>query len=160
MASSTCIQAGTRLLQAVASTVKSEPAISTIMAACAEARRTICASPAPLARAITLKKPMPQAEMMQMMSQLMVVVAPTAAVAAVPSEPTMAVSMYCTAVCMSCSSIVGHASVSTAGSSAGSKPRRGCEVISVTARPPVTEDSKNAPGIRDARANYYNNSSK
>ena len=43
-------------------------------------------------------------------SQLTVVVAPTAAVAYVPSEPTMAVSIYCTAVCISCSSMVGHAS--------------------------------------------------
>ena len=44
------------------------------------------------------------------MSQLTVLVAPTAAVAWVPSEPTMAVSIYCTAVCISCSSMVGQAS--------------------------------------------------
>ena len=53
-----------------------------------------------------------------------------------PSEPTIAVSIYCTAVCMSCSSIVGHASVQTAGSSAASKPRRGCKDDSATAFPP------------------------
>ena len=36
--------------------------------------------------------------------------APTAAVAWVPKVPTMAVSIYCTAVCISSSSMVGHAS--------------------------------------------------
>ena len=50
------------------------------------------------------------------MSQFTVTVQPTAAVAEVPREPTMAVSTYCTAVLMSCSSMVGQASVSTAGS--------------------------------------------
>ena len=34
---------------------------------------------------------------------------PTAAVASVPREPTIAVSAYCTAVCSNCSSMVGHA---------------------------------------------------
>ena len=47
-------------------------------------------------------------------SQFTVVVEPTAAVAEVPKEPTIAVSMYCTAVCMSCSSMVGHARAITA----------------------------------------------
>ena len=42
-------------------------------------------------------------------SQDTVEVAPTAAVACVPRDPTMAVSMYCTAVCISCSSMVGQA---------------------------------------------------
>ena len=37
--------------------------------------------------------------------------APTAAVAWVPKVPTMAVSIYCTAVCISSSSMVGHARV-------------------------------------------------
>ena len=50
------------------------------------------------------------------MSQLTVTVLPTAAVAPVPREPTMAVSMYCTAVCISCSSMVGQAREITAGS--------------------------------------------
>ena len=47
--------------------------------------------------------------MVEPMSQFTVVVDPTAAVAAVPSAPTMAVSIYCTAVCISCSSMVGPA---------------------------------------------------
>ena len=42
-------------------------------------------------------------------SQDTVPVAPTAAVAWVPREPTMAVSIYCTAVCISSSSMVGQA---------------------------------------------------
>ena len=124
MGLSTCIQTGTRRLHPVVIAVKKRPTTMTASAACAEARRTMFASPAPRARAMTLRNPTPTAEIVQMMSQLIVVVAPTAAVAAVPSAPTMAVSIYCTAVCMSCSSIVGHASESTAGSSAGSKPRR------------------------------------
>ena len=45
-------------------------------------------------------------------SQFTVLVAPTAAVACVPRLPTMAVSIYCTAVCISISSIVGQASAS------------------------------------------------
>ena len=49
--------------------------------------------------------------MVLLISQLTVEVAPTAAVACVPREPTMAVSMYCTAVCISCSSMVGQARV-------------------------------------------------
>ena len=44
-----------------------------------------------------------------LLSQLMVVVAPTAAVAVVPKEPTMAVSIYWPAVCITCSTIVGQA---------------------------------------------------
>ena len=53
---------------------------------------------------------MPSAETEPFTSQFIVVVEPTAAVAAVPSEPTIAVSTYCTAVYISCSSMVGHAS--------------------------------------------------
>ena len=52
------------------------------------------------------------------MSQLTVVVEPTAAVAEVPREPTMAVSIYCTRVAVSCSSMVGQARANTEGSSA------------------------------------------
>lgn len=59
---------------------------------------------------------MPRAEMLLLTSQLMVVVQPTAAVAWVPSTPTIAVSMYCTAVYISCSNIVGQASVKMTGS--------------------------------------------
>ena len=50
------------------------------------------------------RKPTPKAETVLPISQLTVTVLPTAAVAAVPSEPTIAVSMYCTAVWISCSS--------------------------------------------------------
>jgi len=56
------------------------------------------------------RKPTDRAEIVLPMSQFTVVVDPTAAVACVPSEPTIAVSMYCTAVCISCSSMVGQAS--------------------------------------------------
>ena len=55
------------------------------------------------------------AEMVLPISQLTVLVAPTAAVAWVPIAPTMAVSIYCTAVCISSSSMVGHASVRMVG---------------------------------------------
>ena len=58
---------------------------------------------------------MQMAETVLPMSQLTVVVDPTAAVAAVPSEPTIAVSMYCTAVPRSCSNIVGHAKAKIMG---------------------------------------------
>ena len=51
-------------------------------------------------------------------SQFTVVVDPTAAVAAVPRDPTMAVSIYWTAVPISCSSMVGQAREKTVGSSA------------------------------------------
>lgn len=39
----------------------------------------------------------------------MVVVVPIAAVAAAPSQPTMAESTYCVATCIVCSKTVGHA---------------------------------------------------
>ena len=54
--------------------------------------------------------------MLEFTSQFIVVVEPTAAVADVPSDPTIAVSIYCTAVCISCSSMVGHARVIITGS--------------------------------------------
>ena len=56
---------------------------------------------------------MPRAESELPTSQLMVVVAPTAAVASAPRRPTMAESTYCAATWSICSSIVGHASAST-----------------------------------------------
>ena len=62
---------------------------------------------------------MPRAENVPPMSQFMVAVAPTAAVAAVPSEPTMAISIYCTAVSTSSSSMVGAARDSITGMSSG-----------------------------------------
>ena len=62
------------------------------------------------------RNPTLMAEMVLFTSQFTVLVAPTAAVAWVPREPTMAVSIYCTAVCISSSSIVGHASTNIWGS--------------------------------------------
>lgn len=53
---------------------------------------------------------------MLLISQFTETVLPTAAVACVPMEPTIAVSMYCTAVCIRCSSIVGQAREMTDGS--------------------------------------------
>ena len=44
------------------------------------------------------RKPMPMDDTSPPMSQLTVPVQPTAAVAWVPRDPTIAVSMYCTAV--------------------------------------------------------------
>ena len=111
MAGSTCMSAGMTPLMESVTAVKSVPMHSTASTACIAARRARCASPAPSARAINARKPTPSAESELLTSQLTVLVAPTAAVALVPSEPTIAVSMYCTAVCMSCSSMVGHASV-------------------------------------------------
>ena len=77
--------------------------------ACAAARFAASRSPAPSAFAMKARKPTASAEVVEFRSQLMVVVEPTAAVACVPSAPTIAVSMYCTAVFISCSSMVGHA---------------------------------------------------
>ena len=67
---------------------------------------------------------MPRAEMELPTSHPTVLVAPTAAVAWVPREPTMAVSIYCTAVCMACSSMVGQASAAMTGSIFREKPVR------------------------------------
>lgn len=66
------------------------------------------------------RKPTPMADTVAPTNQLTVPVEPTAAVASVPREPTMAVSIYCTAVCISCSSIVGQASATTVFSMAPS----------------------------------------
>ena len=75
------------------------------------ARLAVFPSPAPSDWLIRARNPTPMDEMVLPMSQFTVLVAPTAAVAWVPREPTMAVSMYWTAVCISCSSMVGHARV-------------------------------------------------
>ena len=69
------------------------------------------------------------AEMVLITSQLTVVVAPTAAVACVPRDPTIAVSIYCTAVRMISSRIVGHANVKITGSISQEKMRRFCKFI-------------------------------
>ena len=111
IAGSTCMSAGMTPLRDSVTAVKSEPMHSTASTACMAARRALFASPAPSALAMNARKPTPSAESELLTSQLTVLVAPTAAVALVPSEPTIAVSIYCTAVCISCSSMVGHASV-------------------------------------------------
>ena len=59
------------------------------------------------------RKPTPSADSVLPTIQLMVVVAPTVAVAAAPSRPTMAESTYWAATWSICSSIVGQASPST-----------------------------------------------
>ena len=90
--------------------VNSTPVVAATITAWAEAFAAASPSPAPQALAIKDKKPTPQALTMPPISQPTVVVAPTAAMAFVPRLPTIAVSIYCTAVCISCSSMVGHAS--------------------------------------------------
>ena len=97
--------------------MKSVPSTSTASTDWAAAARARLSSFAPKAWEIIARKPTPKAETVLPTSQLTVTVLPTAAVAAVPSEPTIAVSTYCTAVWISCSSIVGQARASTEGSS-------------------------------------------
>jgi len=109
MLGSTCIQTGTRPLRATGRMVKRMPTIRVTSTAWETERRAASRSLAPQARAMKDRKPTPRAETEEPTSQPTVLVAPTAAVAWVPREPTMAVSMYCTAVCISCSSMVGHA---------------------------------------------------
>ena len=111
MAASACIQMGICPLRDSVAAMTSTPTTSATSTACPDARRAFSCSPAPQTREINARKPTlnPCKEMPT--SQFTVEVAPTAAVACVPSEPTMAVSIYCTAVWSSCSSMVGHASV-------------------------------------------------
>ena len=109
MAGSTCIHTGITPLRPRVTAVNTTPAAAVTITAWAEAFAAACLSPAPHALAIKDRKPTPQALTMPPMSQPTVVVAPTAAIASVPRLPTMAVSMYCTAVCISCSSMVGQA---------------------------------------------------
>ena len=66
---------------------------------------------APQALEMMARNPTPKAVMEELTSHPTVLVAPTAAVACVPRAPTMAVSMYCTADWLICSSIVGQARV-------------------------------------------------
>ena len=91
------------------------PTVRTASTACADACLAFSLSPAPRACDMYARKPTPMADTVLPTSQLTVVVEPTAAVAAVPREPTIAVSMYCTAVCSSWSSMVGQASVRMTG---------------------------------------------
>ena len=94
------------------------PAATVIRTACALICRAFSSLPAPKACEISARKPTPRAETVLPTSQFTVLVAPTAATARVPREPTMPVSIYCTAVCISCSSMVGQASVKMADSMA------------------------------------------
>ena len=116
MEGSTCIQAGTKGLSPRVRAVKNSPVTSTASTDWPAARRARSPSPAPRAWEIVARKPMPKADTLLPTNQPTVAVEPTAAVAWVPRVPTMAVSIYCTAVCSSCSSMVGQARVSTAGS--------------------------------------------
>ena len=60
-------------------------------------------------RPTSTEKPVPRAPQIPFISHVVDAFIVTAAVAFVPSEPTIAVSTYCTAVSRSCSSTVGHA---------------------------------------------------
>ena len=61
------------------------------------------------------RNPTPSAATLDITSQPTVTVEPTAAVAWVPMEPTIAVSIYCTAVSISSCSMVGQAREKTTG---------------------------------------------
>ena len=116
ISSSTCIREGTAGLTAKVTAVKKSPEISTAETDWLDAFTASSFFPAPRDCDMNARKPMPRAETDELTNQFTVVVEPTAAVASVPSEPTMAVSIYCTAVCISCSSIVGHARATMTGS--------------------------------------------
>ena len=116
MPGSTCIHTGTCPAAARVRTVSRVPSTSAARHAWALACRARSGRPAPNCRAIKARKPTPTADTTLPIIQLTVDVAPTAAVAAVPREPTMAVSIYCTAVWVSCSSMVGQARVKMAAS--------------------------------------------
>ena len=91
------------------------PVTRTMKTDCPAAFLARLVSPAPRDWDIYARNPTPRAEIVLPISQLTVLVAPTDAVALVPKTPTIAVSIYCTAVCMNCSSIVGHASAKITG---------------------------------------------
>ena len=107
---STCIQTGIAPLRAVVRMVQAVPITSTERTACAAVLRAVQISCAPQALEIIARKPTLKAVIEENISHPTVVVAPTAAVAWVPSVPTMAVSIYWTADCIVSSSIVGQAS--------------------------------------------------
>ena len=96
--------------------VKNIPTITTVSTACPEAFFACSFFPAPIDWDMYARNPMLIAEIVLPISQFTVLVAPTAAVALVPRTPTIPVSIYCTAVCISCSSIVGHAREKITGS--------------------------------------------
>ena len=96
--------------------VKNIPTITTVSTACPEAFFACSFFPAPIDWDMYARNPMLIAETVLPISQFTVLVAPTAAVALVPKTPTIPVSIYCTAVCISCSSIVGHAREKITGS--------------------------------------------
>ena len=90
------------------------PATATINTVCAAVSRAVLASFAPRAREITASAPTPTAKNMPLTNHVTEPVSPTAAEACAPSTPTMAVSTYCTSVCMAFSSITGQASAISA----------------------------------------------
>ena len=77
-----------------ATAVKNKPQTRTARTACEDAFLTPSLFPAPFACEINARKPTLTAETVLPMSQFTVVVEPTAAVASVPREPTIAVSIY------------------------------------------------------------------
>ena len=78
--------------------VSSEPSSMVMVQAWALAFLASSGLPAPIFLAIKARKPIPTAETTLPINQFTVPVAPTAAVAWVPREPTIAVSIYWTAV--------------------------------------------------------------
>ena len=100
--------------RATAMLPKSRPKIPTKPSACQATSRALFSRPAPRCWATCTEKPMEAALNMPPKSQVVLAVSPTAAVAADPREPTMAVSTYCTKVIISCSTMAGQASSRTA----------------------------------------------
>gem|GEM_PF-6392892 len=93
MLGSACIQTGTLRLIRTMTVVVRIPMNMAMMKACMEARLARSNFFAPKDWEIKARKPTPTALMDPISSQLAVMVEPTAAVARVPMEPTMAVSM-------------------------------------------------------------------
>ena len=81
---------------------------------CPAVSRAVRPSFAPSAREMTARAPMPAAKNTPLTSHVTEPVRPTAAEACAPSTPTMAVSTYCTSVCMAFSSITGQDKVKSA----------------------------------------------
>ena len=79
--------------------------------------RACAVSPAPMCWATCTAKPIAAAPKRPLKSQTELDTTPTEAVALGPSDPTMAVSIYCTSVSMSCWTIAGHDSARTAETS-------------------------------------------
>ena len=115
MPGSTFIHTGMTPLRLRATAVNTVPRTITVMRDCITALLAFSYSCLPLAWEMYARNPTPNAETVLISSQLTVDVDPTAAVASVPRLPTIAVSMYWTAVASISSSIVGHARVKISG---------------------------------------------